>query len=92
MLSMSMKVVTGLVRSQMKDLLPAAVPGFKSAKVVDSYVQRFPGHASRPVSRQRLETFECGSSRHGSVDLLASIRSDTCVALSGVYLPTGSTF
>lgn len=35
-----------IVEALTKDLLPSAVPAFKDAKVVDSYVQRYPGSVS----------------------------------------------
>ena len=69
----------------MKELLPAAVPAFRSAVVVDSFVQRFPGavtwfspgsYANRPPLQTKLKNLVCagdwvrmGDREHGAKGL-----------------------
>jgi len=75
----------GIVDLLMKELLPAAVPGFKAANVVDSYVQRFPGAVtwfspgsfkSRPPLETSVKNLVCagdwvrmGEREHGAKGL-----------------------
>mmetsp|Transcript_17360 Transcript_17360/g.41115 ORF Transcript_17360/g.41115 Transcript_17360/m.41115 type:complete len:388 (+) Transcript_17360:1-1164(+) len=74
-----------LVRLLSEELLPAAVPGFRGVKVVDSHVKRFPGavswfspgsYTSRPTLETPLTNLVCagdwvrlGEREHGSKGL-----------------------
>jgi uncharacterized protein with NAD-binding domain and iron-sulfur cluster len=74
-----------IVNLLMKDLLPSAVPSFASAKVLDSYVKRFPGavtwfspgsYACRPPLETRAKNLVCagdwvrmGDREHGAKGL-----------------------
>lgn len=74
-----------IIDTLMKELLPSAVPAFRSAKVVDSYVKRFPGavtwfspgsFSSRPPLQTSIDNLVCagdwvrmGEREHGAKGL-----------------------
>jgi len=74
-----------IIDTLMKELLPSAVPAFRSAKVVDSYVKRFPGavtwfspgsFTSRPPLQTSIANLVCagdwvrmGEREHGAKGL-----------------------